>query len=207
MVGESSDFQAPGRRRDGVTGVVLAGGRSLRYGTNKALERVGGVRLIELVIQALRPVLPEIILITNTPSDFGFLGLPMYKDRIPNLGPLGGIHTGLYFMPSPVGFFVACDMPFLNTSLIGYMVSLRHDADAVVPRVSGLLEPLHAVYTNACAPAVEECVARGERRIGSFYPMVKVRYVEEAEIRRFDPRLGLLTNVNRPEDLPETEAG
>lgn len=202
MAEESSSSLILDRSNEGVSGVVLAGGKSRRYGTNKALERVGGVRLIELVVTALSPAVSKVILITNTPGEFRFLGLPMYGDRIPGLGPLGGVHTGLHVMPHPAGFFVACDMPFLNSRLIRHLISLRHEADAVVPRISGLLEPLHAVYGHSCTPAVERMVSRGERRLGGFYPMVNVRYVEEEELRRFDPGLGFLTNVNRPEDLP-----
>ena len=80
----------------------------------------------------------------TTPDEFRFLGLPSVKDLVPDLGPLGGVHAGLSAMPDEAGFFVACDMPFLNPALIGHMAGFADKADAVVPRIGGYLQPLHA---------------------------------------------------------------
>jgi len=185
----------------GVTGIVLAGGKSRRYGKNKALERIDGVPLIERAVRTLERVFHHVLLSTNTPKDFDFLDLPFVKDRITGLGPLGGVHAGLIAMPDEAGFFVACDMPLLNPALIRHMALSGGDSDAVVPRIGGYLEPLHALYRRACLAPVNRAIERGDRGIRSFYSEIRIRYMEEADIRVFEPDLDAFVNVNRPGEL------
>ena len=97
-----------------VTGVILAGGKSLRYGRNKALVKIDGIPLIERVINVMGSLFRHLILITNTPHEYSYLKLPMHEDLIKGLGPLGGIFTALMTIRNEAGFFVACDMPHLN---------------------------------------------------------------------------------------------
>ena len=131
----SKDFYHINTHVKGVTGIILAGGKSSRYGRNKALADFDGIPLIERVIRVMESVFPRIILITNSPDEFAYLQLPMHEDLIKGLGPLGGILTGLEAISDEAGFFTACDMPFLNSKLVRHIVDLRDDFDAVVPRV------------------------------------------------------------------------
>lgn len=188
-------------RVPGMTGVVLAGGRSRRFGRNKALVPVRGVPMIERVVGALRQVFDHLILSANDPEPYRFLGLPTVPDLHPGVGPLGGLHAGLSLMADDAGFFTACDLPFLEPGLIRHMARLAPDADAVVPRIGPYVEPLHAIYHKRCIDPVLRAIRAGERRIVSFYPAVRVRYVEEQEIRAFDPDLKAFTDINRPEEL------
>ena len=107
---------------DDVSGVILAGGKSSRYGKNKAFIKINGIPLIEKVITVMGSVFQELIIITNTPHKYSHLRLPVYKDLIEGLGPLGGIFTGLTAISKDAGFFVACDMPSLNRELLRHMV-------------------------------------------------------------------------------------
>lgn len=186
---------------EGVTGVVLAGGKSTRYGTNKAFAEVQGVRLIERTIRVMRSVFPRLLLVTNTPDEYAYLALPMVEDIIKGLGPLGGIHSGLEAIDDGAGFFVACDMPFLRENFLRYMVTVKGGYDAVVPRVRWMVEPLHALYTKKCLPAITESIHSGEYQTLKFFQKIRVRYVGEEEIRRIDPDLQSFFNINRPEDL------
>jgi len=185
----------------GVSGVILAGGKSSRYGKNKALEKVNGLPLIERVIKLMEPVFKHLILITNSPRKYAYLQLPMYEDLIKGLGPIGGIYTGLAVIPDEAGFFVACDMPFLNNRLIRHMIDVRGDFDAVVPRVDWKMEALHALYRRHCISAIKELIDAGEYQIIKFFNMIRVRFVDEEEIRTFDPQLRSFFNINRPEEL------
>jgi len=188
-----------------LTGIVLAGGQSRRYGKNKALVALDGIPLIERVCRVLKRVADPVIVSTNDPDLFRFLGLPMVRDRIPGLGPLSGIHAGLSVMPGEAALFVACDMPHLNDDLIRFMAASRGDSDAVVPRVSGLPEPLHAIYGKTCLAPVSRVIKNGEHRIVSFFPDIRITYIEEDQIRRFDPNLDVFANINRPEELKLAE--
>jgi len=197
----SKDSNPISSRPKGIPGIILAGGKSSRYGRNKALIEMNGIRLIERVIGVMEPVFEHLIIITNTPQEYAYLQLPTYEDLIKGLGPLGGIFTGLEAISDEVGFFVACDMPFLNSELIRHMVETREDFDAVVPRIDWKIETLHAIYSKCCLPAIRELIDARNYQVIKFLHKVRVRYVEEEEIRAFDPELKSFFNINRPEEL------
>ena len=146
-------------------------------------------------------IFQHVTLITNTPRVYAHLHLPMHKDRIKGLGPLGGIYTALQVVPRDAAFVVGCDMPYLNGQLIRYMVGLRADNDVVVPRIDGKMEALHALYGKGCLPAIQRLIDAGEYQTFQFFQHVSVRYVNEDEIRRFDGRYRSFFNINRPEEL------
>ena len=185
----------------GITGIVLAGGKSNRYGRNKALVEMDGIRLIERVIGVVEPIFEHLLIITNTPQDYAYLKLPMVEDLIKGLGPLGGIFTGLQTISDEAGFFVACDMPFVNAELIHHMADVMEDFDAVVPKVDWKIETLHAIYTKSCIPAIKELIDNRDYQIFNFFQKVRVRYLNENEIRGFDPELRSFFIINRPEEL------
>jgi len=184
-----------------ITGVILVGGKSTRYGRDKALVEVGGIRLIERVIRVMGSIFQRLILITNTPSEYTFLELPMYKDLIKGLGPIGGIYTGLKAISDEAGFFVACDMPFLNADLIRHIVKARGGFDAVVPRMGWKIEALHTLYTKKCLPSIRELIGLQDYQVIKVFHKTRVRYVDEDEIRSFDPQLRSFFNVNIPQEL------
>ena len=181
--------------------MVLAGGKSSRFGKNKALEPFEGVPLIQRVVGTLQLVFNRVMVSANDPKAYGFLGLSVVEDRYPDMGPLGGVHAVLSEMPDEAGFFSACDMPFLNPDLIRHMALLAGEADAVVPKIGQYVEPFHAVYQKTCLGPVVRAIELGHRRIVSIYPDIHIRYLEEEEIRAFEPRFDAFINVNRPEEL------
>jgi molybdopterin-guanine dinucleotide biosynthesis protein A len=109
-------------------------------------------------------------------------------------------------MQHPHGLFVGCDMPFLSEDLLRHMMAIAPQWDAVIPRTKGGLEPLHAVYAKTCIPAIEQSLARGDRRPVSILPHIRVRYVEPNEIERHDPRMLSFFNINTPDDLAQVLA-
>jgi len=195
------DSDNQGLRVRDVSGVILAGGKSSRYGTNKALVKIQGITLIEKVIGVMQSIFEHVILITNTPHEYSHLGLPMRQDLIKGLGPIGGIFTALTAIPNEAGFFVACDMPSLNQGLIRHMVEIRDDFDVVVPRISWKMETLHALYGKGCIAAIHRLIESKKYQTIQIFPEVSVRYVDEEEIREFDPGLESFFNVNRPQEL------
>jgi len=189
---------------NGVTGVILAGGKSSRFGTNKALIEINGSRLIDRVTGVLSSIFKRLVLITNSPKEYSYLKLPTYEDLIPGLGPIGGIYTGLKNIHDEAGFFIACDMPFINENLIRHIVAVRDDFDAVVPKIDWRMEPLHALYTKRCLPVIEELIASGVYQTAKSFYNLSVRYLNEEEIRAHDPQLKSFLNVNLPEELLDT---
>ncbi|HWI62761.1 MAG TPA: molybdenum cofactor guanylyltransferase [Symbiobacteriaceae bacterium] len=182
-------------------GVILAGGQSSRMGANKALLDFGGQPLISRVARQFTEWFPQVVVVTNTPDVYAFLGLPMVGDRIPGLGPLGGLEAGLTASRYEHAFFAACDMPFLQVDFIRYLLAQAPGNGIVVPRVAGEFEPMHAVYTQACLPAITANLDARRLKLLRIFDMVKVRIVEESEIRPFGDPQRLFFNCNTPDDL------
>lgn len=187
-----------------VSGVVQAGGQSTRMGgAPKALLDVGGCRIIERVVAAVAPAVDDVLIVTNTPELYAFLGVPMVPDLRPDHGSLGGIYSGLMAAPGHAAFTVACDMPFLSTEVVRFLVRRAGEAEVVIPRVGGQLETLHAIYARACLPHMEAALAAGRLKITGFFDRVRVLEVSEAEMAGLaDPAL-VFMNVNTPAELAE----
>ncbi len=192
---------APGRRRiAGVACVILAGGSSRRMGSDKALLPYRGGRFIETIHRGMAALFEEVLVVTNSPEALDFLPCRKVPDLIPGMGALSGIHSGLRHSEAPRVFAVACDMPFLDASLIRHMVSGAEGCDVVVPEGPAGLEPLHAVYSRTALGPMEEALRAGEGRIVSFFDRVRVRKVGREEVARFDPEFRSFRNINTPED-------
>lgn len=190
-----------------VTGVIQAGGRSTRMGGRpKALMQLGGRRIIERVIAVLDHVIDDLLIVTNTPELYAFLGLPMVPDVYPEGGSLGGIYTGLKAAAGDAIFTVACDMPFLRRDIVRLVVERAGLADVVIPRVGDQYETLHAAYQKTCLPPMEERLRKGQLKIAGFFDSVRVVVIEEAELARYgDPEV-VFMNVNTPEELVRAQA-
>jgi len=196
-----------GCRPSGVSGVVLAGGESRRLGRNKALERIGGQALIERVLESIAPLTAEVIVVVASPEQAAALPLPpgvrTVSDRYPRCGSLGGIYTGLSTSREPWALVVACDMPSLNPRLLRCLMTMRRNADAVVPRLKGQPEPLHALYSKTCLEPMERMLEARQLKIAPVFEAVRVRYVDERTIDRIDPGHRSFFNVNSPTDVEE----
>jgi molybdopterin-guanine dinucleotide biosynthesis protein A len=175
-------------------------------GSPKALLPFDGRPLIEHIAETLRSVLPDCLVVTNTPGLYGPLGLPMVGDVFPEGGSLGGIYSGLRAAPGDAALCVACDMPFLSAPLVAHLAERVIEADVVIPDVAGELQPLHAVYGKACLPAMERRLREGRLKVVGFFDEVRVLRVSEDVIGRFaDPAIAFM-NLNTPEDLARARA-
>lgn len=191
-----------------LTVVVQAGGESQRMGENKALLSFLGIPLIQRVVQRVKPIANELILTTNTPQAFSWLGLPLVGDTLPGRGALIGLHTALSAASNPFVAVVACDMPFVNPNLLLFQteILIRQKVDLVVPLTSEGHEPFHAVYRReTCLPAVTKALDTGQKRMISWYSQVKVHEIHGEELRRVDPDGRAFLNVNTPEEFQAAE--
>ena len=190
-----------------VTTVVLAGGQSRRLGVDKTALRLGDKTLLEGIVQKMSALSEEIIVVGDS-LPYPLSGIRLVADIYPGCGPLGGIHAGLTVASNFHSLVVACDMPFLNLELFQYMVELATSHDVVIPHWDDdKLEPLHAIYSKNCLGPIERLIQRRDFRIIHFFPRVRVRYVEQNEIERFDPKHLSFFNINTPEDLERARRG
>ena len=188
-----------------ISCVVLAGGKGLRLGQDKALETIGNKSLLHWVVSYLSLFKSNIIIVTAEKQSLSQLTdypqLRIVTDAYPDKGPLAGICTGLAASDSFYNLVVACDMPFLNYALLDYMLQISADFDLVIPRLGDMVEPLHAVYSKTCLPPIKSLLEQGNLSIRGLFSLVRVRYVEATEINRFDPEHLSFFNINTEADL------
>jgi molybdopterin-guanine dinucleotide biosynthesis protein A len=187
---------------------VQAGGESRRMGQDKALMPFLGRPLIQRVVDRLTPLADEVIVTTNRPEDYRFLGLPLFPDLKPGRGALGGLYTALSSATCEAVAVVACDMPFASPTLLdaGYRLLVQEEADVVIPDSGGGLEPMHAVYRReTCIAAIEAAIEADRWKLISWFPQVKVRILQPDEVKLHDPSGLAFWNLNTPEEFAEAE--
>ncbi len=177
----------------------------MRLGHDKILEKVGNTSLLEQSVSRIDPLSKEIIIVTAKERTFAQLEdypkVRIVSDIFPGHGSLGGIYTGLVKSDSFCNLVVAADMPFLNESLLRYMIRMSDGFDFTLPRFNNFFEPLHAVYSKNCIKPIESLFNQGKRIIIELFDYVKVRFIEDEEIDRFDPQHLSFFNINTQEDL------
>ncbi|MBI2874033.1 MAG: molybdenum cofactor guanylyltransferase [Firmicutes bacterium] len=207
-------------KRDETAAIILAGGRSSRFGTDKALQPFLGRPLLARVMETLRPLVGEVLIVARDEgrrAEFEALNLEarLVVDGSPLRGSIVGLAAGLRGTTREYNFFAACDMPFLNPGLIAHLLAVAGEDVAgepgrrpvvVIPRwSSGLYEPLHSVYRQECLTAVENILAGGSLRIIDLFGAVPVRFVDETELRQFGPLEHAFMNINTRDDLARAE--
>ncbi len=188
-------------RIEGVTGVILAGGKSSRFGANKALALLHGKHLIEHPAGILQTIFPKLLLVTNTQEEYEFLHWPMTKDRYPGAGPLAGIHAALKSAVTDHIFVTACDMPLLQPGIIRYLCEQRENRDAVLPWTANGPEPLCAVYSQTALPSIMTALESRANRVQDVLNNLNIRKVDEKEMSSLQTDKKIFTNINRQDDL------
>lgn len=121
-------------------------------GQNKAFIQIEGLPIIDRICALFKQLFQEVIIVTNETELFRNLDSRIYADIIPNKGALGGLYTGIYYSTFKYSFCVACDMPFINKSLVEFLIRNTRDEDVIVPRTKDGLQPLHALYSKIPYP-------------------------------------------------------
>lgn len=188
-----------------IAGIIMAGGLSSRFGSNKALVRFHKKPLIQHVAETISPLFPTCLLSTNSPDTYSFLSLSTVQDIYPNAGPLGGIHAALSTIDEPRAFIAGCDMPLLAPQLIRFLCTLaeEEDWDVVLPWLSTGPEPLCAVYSQSTLPVIEKNLKQRNCKLTDILAELRVRRVGEPELLSVVPDLTTFHNINRPEDLAD----
>lgn len=192
-------------------GAILAGGASRRFGRPKALAELGGRSLAERVRDALRAVLPDVVLVGTLPGLAEHLALPARTDREAGRGPLGGIETALAWAEEegrPGALCLACDLPFIAPALLEHLLRrAAGGAEAVVPESGGRrgVEPLCGFYSTAALPAIRAALEAGEQSVFRVLEALRTERVPLAEVQRFGAPDVLFLNLNTPADHARAE--
>jgi len=187
-----------------LSGVVLAGGRSSRFGSDKALHELSGRTLLEHALASLAGCAERFVV--GGDERYAFAGVLVVPDEAPGEGPLAGLATALAAAREGRVALCACDMPALTPTYWEFL-AVRAGAAVVIPEgPDGRPEPLAALYSRECLPLVRAALAAGERRLAGWHDRLAEAGLErvivpwEAVLERFGG--DLFRNVNRPEDVP-----
>ncbi len=187
-----------------VSGVVLAGGKSKRMGTDKRHLFVHGKPLLDRVTSVLLELFPEVLLVLaeediEKPNE----RIRTVTDLIPGCAAVGGLYTGLYHSCHPRVFVVACDMPFINAAVIELFLQNVDATDIVLAQLMTGIQPLHGLYSKRCLPILKEMIDDRDLRLQNVAdkPGLTVHRIPETEIKAVDPQSLSFLNVNSPADL------
>jgi len=171
-------------------------------GSDKAVADFCGTRMIDRVTGTLRTLADPVVVVARRRSDVGDVSGVVIEDERPFAGPLPALVAGLRATGVERNIVVACDMPFLNTSLLRRLGELLDpDVDAAVPITQDGVQPLHAAYGDCAIEPLLQAIASGERSLKGALDRLRVRWVPEVEWRPLDPDGRSFLNVNTPEEL------
>jgi molybdopterin-guanine dinucleotide biosynthesis protein A len=193
------------------TGIVLAGGRSSRFGSDKASALFRGEAMLQIACRALEPLISRLVIVRaeaqHLPDITVTVPVDVVVDEMPAQGPLEGMRAGLGAAASDVAFVVATDLPLLQAATVEFILDALRAFDAAVPSVGGRAQPLVAAYRVATTlSAVQGALAAGDRSVASALGRLDVRLLDEEELRVVDPDLLSLRNANTPEQLAVLES-
>ena len=171
-------------------------------GTEKALVDLAGKPLIEHVLDIVKPMFSQTLIITNQPEKYNYQGTRCVVDHQPDLGPMMGLYSGLCASGTDVNMLISCDMPFITPEAISLIISRLEGYDAAIPQLGGRLQPLLAVYRQSCREHAWRLIESQHLAMHDLISDIKVQVIYEEEFRSFadEPEL-MAFSVNSPEDL------
>lgn len=183
-----------------VSAFVLAGGRSSRMGTDKALLRFGDENLLQIALRKATAMCPAPVIVGDR-GRYGAYGT-VIEDRFPGCGPLGGIHAALAATQSDLNVILSVDTPLMTSEFLVWLVGrAREGSDlAVVPQSGDRSQPLSAVYRRAALPVIEHALRLGDFKVDRIFSQIPTRFVLESELRSagFGPEM--FCNLNTPDE-------
>jgi molybdopterin-guanine dinucleotide biosynthesis protein A len=180
-----------------ITGVILAGGKNSRMGSDKGLLDVGGKKIIERIIEELKQAVEEIIIISNG-DKYDYLGYKIYSDIIKDCGPMGGIHTALTYSITERNLIISCDMPFVSKNILKAIIEYSDKCEIAIPEHdNGTMEPLCAIYSKSCIGKFEKLLKKGEFKLKN-----SLKYFIVNKINFTQKKLSgnEFLNINTPEE-------
>ena len=181
-----------------ISTYILAGGRSTRMGTDKGLVELNGIPMIQHVINVVKNVSDQIFIISNS-EEYVKFNLQVICDEIHEIGPLGGLITGLRNTTSKWNLFIGCDMPYINVEVISLLIKNKSDCHAIIPRHHDQIEPLCALYHSAALPIFEKQVSFGNYKVHDAISKLNIVEIKVPSFLFQDKNP--FQNMNTPSDL------
>ncbi len=180
-----------------ISGFILAGGKSSRLGTDKALLLVQDEPLMIRMKKLIDPFC-KTVEISGYSIDYDLFKINMVPDLFPGCGPISGIFSTLKHSLTEWNLLVSVDTPFINKELIQFLISEIGEYDCIIPEHDGGIEPLIGLYNRQILPQLEKTINQGDYKLMKLLNVLNTRYVDCRLLIKKYPRL--FFNINRPED-------
>jgi molybdopterin-guanine dinucleotide biosynthesis protein A len=207
-----------GRMYQDITGIILSGGKSTRMGENKSFLTFGTETVIEHIVNLMRSIFSEVVIITNEPEIYKFLNIKTYKDIFQNVGPIAGIHSGLVNSKTEKNFIISCDIPLMNADMIKSIIDQSSDSLVTAPKADGFIQQLCAVYNKSLIPTIEEIIqadtidenrdsvqTKRKCKVHTLLDKIDAKIIENIEILD-GYHENIFLNMNRPEDYAQIKS-
>ena len=182
-----------------ATGIILAGGKSSRMGEDKGLVLLNGKPMIQYVIEALKEVVSNIIIISNNAS-YNKFGVPVYSDIIKNKGPVGGIYTGLYHSTTELNFCISCDVPMVSSDFIFWLLNKSGNASVTLPMCKDKVHQMIGVYSKQVLSYFKESAEKEHLKLSQVNKDMDCEIIDiEKEYANFDKLI--FSNINTKNEL------
>ena len=182
--------------------LILAGGENSRIPFLKGFLEINGTKIIESNVRLLKGIFNRVLISTNSPELYFYLGTLMVGDIIKHRGPMTGIYSALNVPDVSDVFVTACDMPFINVILIQHMVNKWGEKwDAVIPLFDNRPQPLFGIYSQKISGKIEDSIKKGRKSLRELLKRINVLYIKEEEVRSIDTEGKSFVNINTMEDF------
>lgn len=188
-----------------ATLIILAGGKSSRFGRDKSLLELDGKRIVEVNVEMSRPHFDEVMISSNAEAKFGIPGVTELTDTYKEMGPMGGMHSGLTASRNDTVFFAACDMPYFNVSLAMELLRQAEGHMICVPRYGDKTEPLFGVYRKELLPLIEELLDDGRRSLRDLMVRTDTLYFDCSGWMSENGAEDAFYNINYQEDFEKVK--
>ena len=185
-----------------IRGLVLAGGKSSRFGSNKAVARYQGVLMIERAVSLLNELALKPIVVARRGTDYLFLKCVTIYDKLPDLGPLGGLYTAMTIFKNTSFLVLTCDMPALTVSVLSELIS-KHETPSLITAYStpdGTAQPFPAIYENTLLSLIREKLKKGDFSMHDLLSRTSHKTLIPLE-----GNIKIFTNINYPQELKTLE--
>lgn len=187
--------------KEELTTVILAGGTSRRMGRDKAFLDLNDQTFIERILQVVKEVTPQVIIIANTPQ-YDSLNVPVYPDLIKDCGPVGGIYTAMEIVQTPYLLVLSCDIPLLNTAVLKHLINESVPCDANILTTEGRWQPLTAIYNSKTKSIFKKALDAKTLKLRSLLAAMSLHEIACPKVL-----IPCLNNINTPNDLKEMRDG
>lgn len=183
-------------KKNNITGIILAGGKSSRMGCDKGLIYYKGQPFLKYIINALNPLVSKIIIVSNN-EDYDKFNLQRLPDLISDSGPLAGLYTGLKHSQTKYNLVLSCDVPLINSDVLKLLINAYETTiDVVQLECQNKTMPLIALYKKDCLESIKIMLDNKEKRMRKALEIFKVKTL------KLEPQWDyFLKNINTKEDL------